>query len=358
LKPSQKLHPSFKFNGLQFETSEEIVLFAQKLKKTGAPYEAAIARFIVKWFNDKSYIIVKTSGSTGAPKKIKLLKTNMVHSAFATGLYFNLGAENTALLCLSAKYIAGKMMLVRALTMGWNLHVVAPDKNGITQYDNTYDFAAMVPYQVYHSLSALDKIKTLIIGGGVISPDLEAKLQSKSTEVYASYGMTETITHVAMRRVNGHNRTTIYSALPNISFSTDARGCLVIDAPNLINLEVVTNDVVTLLSSTSFKWLGRYDNVINSGGVKLFPEKIERLLRDFIKVPFIISSLQDQALGEQLILVLELENPKEASNYRTVISELESYQRPKKIFTLSKFPLTETGKIKRSSIRSIVKGYN
>jgi O-succinylbenzoic acid--CoA ligase len=357
LKPSQQLHPSFKFNGLQFETSEEIVLFAQKLKETGAPYEFAIARFIVKWFNDKPYIKVKTSGSTGAPKKIKLLKINMVHSAFATGVYFNLGAENTALLCLSAKYIAGKMMLVRALTMGWDLHIVAPDKDAITQYDNAYDFAAMVPYQVYHTLSALDKIKILIIGGGVISPDLEAKLQSKSTEVYATYGMTETITHVAMRRVNGHNRTTIYSALPNISFSTDARGCLVIDAPNLTSPEVVTNDVVTLFSPTSFEWLGRYDNVINSGGVKLFPEKIEQLLRDFIKVPFIISSLQDQALGEQLILVLELENPKEASNYRTVISELEPYQRPKKIFTLSKFPLTETGKIKRSSIRNIVKGY-
>tara|TARA_B100000795_G_scaffold138026_1_gene103068 strand:+ start:5611 stop:6687 length:1077 start_codon:yes stop_codon:yes gene_type:complete len=358
LKPSQQLHPSFKFNGLEFATAEEIVLFAQKLKETGAPYEVAIASFIVKWFNDKLYIKVKTSGSTGAPKKIKLLKANMVHSAFATGVYFNLGTDNTALLCLSAKYIAGKMMLVRALTMGWDLHVVAPDKDAITQYDNVYDFAAMVPYQVYHTLSALDKIKILIIGGGVIAPDLEAKLQLKSTEVYATYGMTETITHVAMRRVNGPSKTHVYTALPNIGFSTDVRGCLVIDAPNLTNPEVITNDVVTLLSPTTFEWLGRYDNVINSGGVKLFPEKIERLLRDFIKVPFLISSLHDEALGEQLILVLELEDPKEASNYRTVISELESYHRPKKIFTLSKFPLTETGKIKRSSIRSIIKGYH
>jgi O-succinylbenzoic acid--CoA ligase len=358
LKISQQLHPSFKFNGLQFETSEEIVLFAQKLKETGAPYERAIAKFIVKWFDDKPYIKVKTSGSTGTPKKIKLLKAHMVHSAFATGVYFKMGADNTALLCLSAKYIAGKMMLVRALTMGWDLHVVAPEKDAITQYDNAYDFAAMVPYQVYHTLDELDKIKKLIIGGGVITPDLETKLQSKNTEVFATYGMTETITHVAVRRVNGAGKTDVYSALPNVVFSKDARDCLVVNAPNLANSEIITNDIVTLHGPTSFEWLGRYDNVINSGGVKLFPEKIEQQLRDVIKVPFIISSLLDDALGEQLILVLELEAPELAANYRHVISELEPYQRPKKIYTLSKFPITETGKIKRLDIKRVVQGHH
>jgi len=358
LEPLQKLHPSFKFNGLEFETSQEIVLFAKQLKENGALHEVAIAKFIVKWFNDKPHVKVKTSGSTGVPKKIKLLKTDMVQSAFATGMYFNLGANNTALLCLSAKYIAGKMMLVRALTMGWDLHVVAPEKDAITQYDNTYDFAAMVPYQVYHTLNALDKIKKLIIGGGVIDPDLEAKLQTKTTQVFASYGMTETITHVALRPVNGENKTNTYTALPNVSFDVDHRGCLIIDAPNLGSSHLVTNDVVTLHDSKSFEWLGRVDNVINSGGVKLHPEKIEQLLRDFIKVPFIVSSLQDQALGEQLILVLELEDPKQVAEYRNVISELESYHRPKKIFTLSKFPVTETGKIKRNNIKDLIKGYN
>ena len=358
MEPSIKLHPSFKFNGLEFETSEEIVVFAKQLKHKGAKHEVAIAKFIVKWFNDKPYIKVKTSGSTGAPKKIKLLKTNMVQSAFATGVYFNLGTNNTALLCLSAKYIAGKMMLVRALTMGWDLHVVAPDKDAITQYDNTYDFAAMVPYQVYHTLNSLDKIKKLIIGGGVIDPDLEAKLQTKSTQVYATYGMTETITHVALRRVNGENKTNVYTALANVKFDVDSRGCLVIDAPSLGNLHLVTNDVVTLLDAKSFEWLGRYDNVINSGGVKLYPEKIEQQLRDFIKVPFIISSLQDPALGEQLILVLELDDPKKVAAYRDMITELDPYHRPKKIFTLSKFPVTDTGKIKRNGIKSLLKGYN
>ena len=358
MEPLQKLHPSFKFNGLEFQTSQEIVSFANKLMDKGALHEVAIAKFIIKWFDDKPHITVQTSGSTGAPKKIKLLKTNMVQSAFATGVYFNLGTNNTALLCLSAEYIAGKMMLVRALTMGWDLHVVAPDKDAITQYDNTYDFAAMVPYQVYHTLNALDKIKKLIIGGGVIDPDLEAKLQTKSTQVYATYGMTETITHVAIRRVNGKDKSNVYTALPNVSFEVDYRGCLVIDAPSLGSSKLVTNDVVTLHDTKSFEWLGRFDNVINSGGVKLHPEKIEQVLRVFIKVPFIICSMPDPALGEQLILVLELDDPKQVANYRDVISELASYQRPKKIFTLSKFPLTETGKIKRDGIKSLLNSYS
>lgn len=357
MKPSQTLHPSFKFNGLRFQDAEEIVLFAYKLKETGASYERAIASFIIKWFNNKPYVKVKTSGSTGDPKKIEILKEHMVHSAFATGVYFKMGADNTALLCLSAKYIAGKMMLVRALTMGWDLHVVAPEKDAITQYDNKYDFAAMVPYQVYHTLDELDKIKKLIIGGGVIAPDLEAKLQSKNTEVFATYGMTETITHVAVRRVNGAGKTNTYSALPNVTFSKDNRDCLVITAPKLSNQIIVTNDIVDLKSPTSFNWLGRYDTVINSGGVKLFPEKIEEKLMDVINVPFIISSIENDALGEQLVLVLELDDPLKAAQYKGAFSSLESYHTPKKIFTLSKFPLTETGKIKRIAIKNIVQGF-
>ena len=170
MEPSIKLHPSFKFNGLEFETSEEIVLFAKQLKENGASHEIAIAKFIVKWFNEKPYIKVKTSGSTGTPKKIKLLKTNMVHSAFATGVYFNLGTNNTALLCLSAKYIAGKMMLVRALTMGWDLHVVAPDKDAITQYDNTYDFAITVFCELYHDCVKLLWQFCVLFTGFVLPP--------------------------------------------------------------------------------------------------------------------------------------------------------------------------------------------
>ena len=159
MEPSIKLHPSFKFNGLEFETSEEIVLFAKQLKENGASHEIAIAKFIVKWFNEKPYIKVKTSGSTGTPKKIKLLKTNMVHSAFATGVYFNLGTNNTALLCLSAKYIAGKMMLVRSLVLGWDLDVIESTSNPYTKSQKNMTFLQWCPYNSEIQFQKLIKLK-------------------------------------------------------------------------------------------------------------------------------------------------------------------------------------------------------
>lgn len=353
----QNLHPQFKFNGLTFEKAQDLVDFAHKLKENGTLYERQIAKFILKWFNNKDFIIVKTSGSTGKPKKIKLLKEHMVNSAQATGVFFKLGAGNTALLCLSAKYIAGKMMLVRALTMGWDLHVVAPDKDAITQYDNTYDFAAMVPYQVFHSIKALNKIKKLIIGGGVVSNELDALLQTKNTEAFATYGMTESITHIAVRRINGAGKSNTYAALPDVTFDTDSRGCLVIDAFKVSDEVIVTNDLVKIISPRSFEWLGRIDNVVNSGGVKLFPEQIEQKIGTQIAIPFVISSEKDEALGERLVLVLERSDNTTLQNYAEIFNTLDSFERPKKIYTMSKFPLTENGKIKRLEIQKLLKGY-
>ncbi len=353
----QKLHPQFKFNGLTFESAIDLVDFGLKLKENGALYERQIAKFILKWFDSKEYVIVKTSGSTGKPKKIKLLKEHMINSASATGVFFKMGAGNTALLCLSAKYIAGKMMLVRALTMGWDLHVVAPDKDAITQYDNTYDFAAMVPYQVFHSMDALDKIKKLIIGGGAVSKELDAILQSKNTEAFATYGMTESVTHIAVRRINGAGKSNTYAAMPNVTFDVDHRGCLVIDAFKVSDELINTNDLVVLKGTRSFEWLGRVDNVVNSGGVKLFPEQIEKKISKRIKVPFVISSEKDEALGEHLVLVLESNENSNTCNYTDIFNTLDSFERPKKLYTMSKFPLTENGKIRRGEIKKLLKGY-
>ncbi|GER60245.1 AMP-binding protein [Patiriisocius marinus] len=354
---SKNLHPQFKFNGLTFESSQDLVDFGNKLKKNGALYERQIAKFILKWFDDNDYIKVKTSGSTGKPKKIRLLKEHMVNSASATGVFFKMGAGNTALLCLPAKYIAGKMMLVRALTMGWDLHVVAPEKDAITHYDNTYDFAAMVPYQVYHSIDALDKIKKLIIGGGAVSNELDALLQNKKTEAFATYGMTESVTHIAVRRINGAGKTSSYSAMPDVTFKTDSRGCLVIDAFKVSEKPIITNDLVTINSARSFEWLGRIDNVVNSGGVKLFPEQIEKKIGSQIDVPFVISSEKDDALGERLILVLETTDKFALKNHPEIFNTLDAFERPKKIYTMSKLPITENGKIRRGEIQKLLKGY-
>jgi len=302
-------------------------------------------------------LTVKTSGSTGKPKKIQLQKKQMVESAKATGIYFKLDTGISALLCLNADFIAGKMMLVRAMTLGWNLHIVAPEKDAITQYDNDYDFVAMVPYQVYHSIEALSKVKKIIIGGGIIPRDLEVALQEVPTEVFATYGMTETITHIAVRRVNGKEASQNYNALPDVKFSLDDRGCLIINAPKLTNEPVITNDLVELLTPTSFNWLGRFDNLINSGGIKIYPENVERKLASVIKIPHIVASEKDDALGERLILVLEKKNEASIENYIDAFAQLEPYEKPKKIYTVSQFPYTETGKIKRNDVLNLIQKY-
>jgi O-succinylbenzoic acid--CoA ligase len=331
--------------------------FAHSLKRDGAPHERSMGKFIIKWLNDDPNITVKTSGSTGKPKKIFLSKEAMVNSAKATGTYFKVGEKTTALLCLHPKFIAGKMMLVRAMTLGWHLHVVAPEKDALTQYDNDYDFAAMVPYQVRHSIDALGKVKKLIIGGGAISLQLDALLQDVSTEAFATYGMTETITHIAVRRINGPAKSQSYHGLPDVKFKTDQRGCLVIEADEIHPETIVTNDLVNLNTPTSFEWLGRFDNVINSGGVKIYPEKIEQKLADIIDFPFIITSQPDEELGERVILVIENRNEVRIPNYSEVFATLTGYEKPKKIYTVSKFPYTENGKIKRKEVLSILKKY-
>lgn len=354
--PWKYIHPTFKLNGLPYQ-SDGLYEIAKDLINSGAHYEISIGKFIQEWLDSKETVLVRTSGSTGAPKDIELSKHKMINSAKATGTFFKLAENTTALLCLPSNYIAGKMMLVRAMTLGWDLHIVAPEKDAITQYDNNYDFVAMVPYQVHYSLNSLNKIKKLIIGGGSISKKLNDQLQGVDTEVFATYGMTETITHIAARRINGLAKTTDYTALPNVKFSVDGRNCLTIKAPEVSDNKVPTNDIVRLISPTSFEYLGRIDNVVNSGGVKLFPEQIEAKLASYIDCPFIIASEKNDALGEQLILVLEEDITKETPDFKDAFSILTNYERPKKIYSFSKFPFTETGKIKRKEILNSLQNY-
>ena len=343
------VHPKFKLNGLPYQF-DDLYELALDFEKSQALHKIEIGKFLIEWLNNNDYISVPTSGSTGAPKKINILKTHMIKSAIATGIFFELPCETRALLCLPASYIAGKMMLVRAIILGWDLYIKAPEKDAITQYDRDYDFVAMVPYQVHYSLKSLNKIKKLIIGGGAISVDLNDQLQHVDTEVFATYGMTETITHIAVRRINGLAKSDYYNALPNVKFSLDKRDCLVIEASEVSDNKVVTNDLVKIISPSSFQYLGRIDNVVNSGGVKLFPEQIEAKLAKFIDVQFIIASEKNQTLGEQLILILEEDSSKSILDFNTAFSILSKYERPKKIYTYSKFLYTETGKIRRSEI--------
>ncbi len=339
-------HPSFKINNHSF-TAQSFVQYADDLYTDAIEtYLKDIASFLKKWNDSTPTIIVQTSGSTGVPKQITLQKKHMIASAEATGAYFNLPEHSKVLLCLSANYIAGKMMLVRAMVLGWDIHFVPPSNNPMTATTANFDFAAMVPTQVKHSLNELQRIKKLIIGGAPVSLSLQTQLQQITTSCYATYGMTETCTHVAIQDLKAESRT--FTALPNVCFSKDNRECLVINAPKIIDSEITTNDIVLLHDNKSFTWKGRVDSVVNSGGIKLFSEQIEAKLSTIIDSPFFVIGVADEELGEKLILLIEEESKLTTLQNRIVNSDLLSkYELPKKYYNLPKFIRTATGKIQR-----------
>ena len=309
--------------------------------------------FLEQWFDTNDYVEVQTSGSTGMPKAIRLQKEQMKNSAKATGAFFELVEGTKALLCLSTDYIAGKMMLVRALTLGWHLDIVEPVSNPLEDIDAVYDFCAMVPMQLANSLNNLTKVKILIVGGGAVSTTLQEKVKNIATFVYATYGMTETITHIALKKLNNYDVVENYKVLPHVKISVDNRGCLVIDAPKVSDEKIITNDLVKIISETEFEWLGRYDHVINSGGVKLIPEQIEQKLSEIINDRFFVAGISDDVLGEKLVLVIEqnvTSSAVEKSAILNVVRNLKTltkYEVPKEIYFLPKFIETETKKIQR-----------
>lgn len=334
-------HKSFQLNGKSFSSEDELLIFSKTINDS-------VYQFLSDWFNTDDFVVVQTSGSTGKPKPIPLKKEFMKNSAEATGTFFELKENTTALLCLSTDYIAGKMMLVRALTLGWKLDVVEAISNPLEGIDTMYDFSAMVPMQLQNSLKDLQKVKKLIVGGGVVSNDLIGEIQNLSTQVFATYGMTETITHIAMKKLNNvisnDSEKSYYKTLPDVHLSQDNRNCLIIDAPKVSEERVVTNDVVDLISEREFEWLGRYDNVINSGGIKLHPEKIEEKLSKIISNRFFVIGVPDKRLGEKLVLVIE------GKEYNVILNEaknLTKYETPKDIYFVDKFIETETQKIQR-----------
>lgn len=350
------LHPKFKINNRSFHAVDELKDFAEDLRMQSGE-DQSVGEFILEWLNSNNYIEVQTSGSTGKPKKIRLNKTNVENSARATNYFFDLTEGTSALLCLSAQYIAGKMMLVRAMIGGWNLTLTEPGKNPLQQFERNFDFTAMVPFQVFHSLEDLEKVRKIIIGGGAIPANLEKKLQEKNTIAYATYGMTETISHIAVRQVNGKEKSDVYSALPDVNFSQTKDGCLIIHAPKISEEIQVTNDVVELLSNIKFRFKGRKDNVINSGGIKIYPEEVERKLSRYIQDPFFIASEKDESLGDKLILIIESETSISKENLQEAFTHVSSFETPKKIYTLPQFIYTDTEKIKRKEVIEILKNF-
>ncbi len=331
------LHPDFALNGKRFSYLE-LLSEALYLKENGQSYEKAIGAFLCEWLNNESFVLVQTSGSTGKPKKIVLTKEAMIASAKATGLFFDLQPNMTALLCLPADYIAGKMMLVRAMTLGLSLDVVAPNSSPLS--DKKYDFVAMVPLQVSQIIDRLHLVRILLVGGTKVSVQLASDILSRNGNVYESYGMTETISHIAIKKIGEQ----VFTILPHIQIEQDERKCLVITAESLFVEKIQTNDIVELINDRQFIWKGRYDFVINSGGVKIFPEVVEDLLAPFFTVRFFIYGIPDARLGEKVVLLIE-----GSSFYvnQDIFNVLSTYQKPKEIFFVSQFVETKTNKIDR-----------
>ena len=320
----------------------------------------SLEEFLAEWNNDSDYVHVQTSGSTGAPKPMLVEKRRMLNSARITCDFLGLREGDTALLCMSLDYIAGKMMVVRALERKLKLVTVAPSGHPLADLSpqlSALSFAAMVPMQVYNALQVpaecerLKQIRHLIIGGGAIDDALAAALKSFPHHVWSTYGMTETLSHIALRKLNGAEASDYYTPFPSVKVSLNDESCLVIDAPEVCSERLVTNDIAEL-SEGRFRILGRKDNVICSGGIKIQTEQVERQLRSHLSQPFLITKRPDEKFGE--VVVLLTEGPVDEAH---AVCEriLPKYFQPKAYLHVDKIPLTETGKPARKQAEDLAK---
>lgn len=335
----ENVHNQFKLNGFHLD-KEDLCRVAYSFIKEGEDFEKPVGDFLLDWFDSKDYIEMQTSGTTGAPKIITVSKQAMVQSALATGDFFELQPGNSALHCLPVKFVAGKMMLVRAMILGLDLEFVAPSSHPLRHNEIEYDFVAMVPLQAQNSIPELKKVRKMIVGGAAVNKTLEKQLLKLPTHVFETYGMTETITHIAARKLGEK----AFTVLPGVTISYDDRNCLVIHAPRISDEVITTNDIVELVNENQFVFLGRMDNVINSGGIKLIPEQIEEKLSNKITQRFFIASKPDPELGEKVVLVMEGNQEDLPSD---LYNELDKYEKPKEVIFIPKFKETNSGKVMR-----------
>ncbi|WP_297096701.1 AMP-binding protein [uncultured Draconibacterium sp.] len=325
-------------------------------QKSDTQWKQSWLDFLEEWYNANDYIEVQTSGSTGTPKTIKLTKDFVAVSALRTIRFFDLQKGDRIMHCLPSRYIAGKLMTVRALIGKLDMHLVDPASDFTNlQTDKPIKFAAMVINQVTKYLALPEQnIENLLIGGSAVPKPLEEQLQQIPTQCYSSYAMTETATHIALRKLNGNNKTDYYQCLDGISVELDERDCIRILMPGLENGAIQTNDLGELEDSHHFKVLGRVDNVIISGGIKFLPEQIEEKLAKNMPLPYAIGSVPDKNLGEKIILLVE---GLADNDVKTIIQShcdtlLSKYEQPKDIHFIEKLPRTENGKIDRKRLNS------
>ncbi|MCM1449941.1 MAG: AMP-binding protein [Clostridiales bacterium] len=316
--------------------------------------DEATDRFLKQWNDNNDWIEAHTSGSTGTPKVIKLLKADMIASAMATCRFFSLNSSSIMVCPLSAEYIAGKMMIVRALVSRARLFMEKPSNRPLHEMDymQAIDLLPVVPSQLKGLTERLLGqnfiVKNIIVGGAAMSLrdlHLVSKLNSK---VYATYGMTETCSHVALREIGDNGD--IYFALPGYEFHTDERGCLVIHSMTQSFNRLVTNDMVNLIDRHHFQWRGRFDNVIISGGLKIHPEQLELRITKFVApgLTFFITSKDDEKWGQRVVMCVEGEPFDTTVLESSLRQNLKPHEVPREILFIKEFTRTSSGKIKRS----------
>ncbi|WP_343053509.1 AMP-binding protein [Microbacter margulisiae] len=358
--------------GIPYPKELALELASQRLSDATIPeWERAFFSFIQIWWNDSPTLTVQTSGSTGTPKLIIVEKGRMMQSAMLTCKYLQLQQGDKALLCLPTEYIAGKMMVVRALVAGLDLYRVVPSGHPLQHVpDMEFAFAAMIPMQVLHSLhEAVGKIRLqhinhCIVGGASVDATLEEELLAMPNSFYVTYGMTETLSHIAMRKLNGKDASPYYHVFPQVHLSLSDEDTLIINAPLVAEEVIETNDIAHILPDGSFEILGRKDNVINSGGLKFHPELLEKKLHAVLPDAFVVTSVPDVVLGQKLVLLLQRNSTTEkgqldleAMNYK-MRSVLSVYEMPKAVYVCEKLPFTPNGKIDRNAARIMTKEAN
>jgi len=340
-------------------STEDVALLAgDKLKKTLPEWERYIWQFVSDWHNPAvSSITVHTSGSTSEPKQIEHTKTAMMNSARMTCRALELKNGENAFLCLPVNKIAGMMMIVRSMIAGMNLYCTKPSTTPLNDLPAALSvaFAAFTPMQLhtgvtnYERFKKAEQVDKIIIGGEAIGAEVLDLIKRLDNRIYSTFGMTETISHIGLKRLNGKKPDAHYRLLEDITIWVDDRNCLVIEAPLLRQPKLITNDLVQLISATEFDWLGRIDNVINSGGVKIFPEALEQQMQAHIESAFFVGSVPDERTGEKLVLALEMKEIKESDmkELKEIFTKLGKLHRPKSVLLFNEFIRTGNGKVKR-----------
>ena len=357
MKTIPRKYKHFEINGKSVSFND---LINNPLQETWVDnYERDTLLFIQSWLRGEKFFAINTSGSTGKPKTITITRHAMEQSAFMTARALQLAEGDSAFACINTRYIGGKMMLVRALTLDMRLAIVSPSSHPLVNLhpSTSIDFIALVPVQletmVGHpgAVAMLNKAKAIIVGGAPVGETLKRKLQVIEAPVYATYGMTETVSHIALKKLNGTDKNQYFKVFSEVTTGQDKRGCLTIRSMLTSGKKIITNDRVKIINDHEFEWLGRIDNVVNTGGIKVQLEELESKIEDILtklgrNEPLMIAVKDDLRLGQKLILLLEGRGQKE-DELKTLLKKQLAYKAPREIKWVPEFSRTRTGKINR-----------